>query len=1346
MNRKRSSRTADARHRPARVSSQTSVPLPLTATQRALGVGLVAFALYGALAGRPSWAQTAPGAPYRAIPAYQPPAPGVDLRSPRANSPEFLRAQNQWQGTSARQDPRSYMNAILQRQRMPTLAVPPARSTVPLVPFANTASGAAVRIAAAGAARINIGTSTNQWFPLGPYKRLPAVGAVDQGELPVAGRVNSIDYAKDNSGIFFLATASGGVWKYDPRNVDQLNSTNTALDSRWTHFSDTRFPILETSSVAVDPKDHRIVYVGTGDFNFDGTGAFSGKNGEAFGIGIMKSVNGGATWYNIGNGNPVGAPAGPPIMEGTAVSSIVVDPTNSNHVLATSGRGANGFPGSIWYSTDKGNTWQKGKGAAGGTVPNGDWTTISVSNPDNKTSTLVFYAALENDGVYSSPDGVTWTKLPVPLIFNGTGNGGSSLGLCVVASAVQRPSGTGTSAIARIVYVVDASATKNDGRVFKSVDGGQTWSDITGDITANTGISWYRAHYALSINSSLIPFQGNSPNLGNARTLFADVLSVGNKEFAQSQGGIAPYGPTGPIFNTVSGAAAFNVVTDVGAGPDWMNPVNYFDNVTGNLVPNANTHAFATDPSSYTVANTFVKSILVTDGGAYTGSVTQGFYQIDNQGSLADYNPIDPILDFPVNAPTLNDQLVATQFINADFLQNGDTISVRGATVDNTIASSDTALSPNGNTTAGYNAAYLPAWYSLTTLPADGSPQPSWCLVSYAADNANATAVTSFGTFTTSYNSTTPPVPLTASAPSIDFSSFASMDTVLFDPNDPTGATQVVATSGNQGWPYFNGKSIFYTNSNWQKIPQTGKGSVDVTPDQYNEGGSFDQFHFYNPEVPNDGTWSTWRNEYKPTFGMPFAFDLAPQTSQALPTWSSFGEQPFVMHEVVNVTPANGTGSVLYTGGAFLWRFDPPGSRTYPPQPGPIPPQPVPAATHTVYWPFSTAPNQDHGVWRRVGAQQLADGTDGDHLSAIATNPGSGRVYVGTTGGKVWVTIGNGGNGAFSAVYPTQTLPTLISPWRQIAGPGLGGNTLPNAPVTSISVNPNSSADILVTLGGPAGAGGTGPNGPIPGRVYRCTNALSGNGPTFVNTSGPLSATNFAFLPDVPVNAIARDPDDPFSTFYAATELGVFATIDAGSTWTNATAPLGLPNVNCTSIKVLVDTAQTLPNGSFNPAYGVKTLAVATLGRGAWGFDVTNLSPVINKPNLVITQTTNRTGNQVIVNLKISNQAPTTGGAFGTAYNVLLSGLSLTPNGGTAQSGYISPSNPAGSIVSAANPLKLGTIGQNQTTYVTIYFDGSKFRSGGLAFLKTSGQYTLPPIPPGTPTAFSTTGAFTRLP
>ena len=78
-------------------------------------------------------------------------------------------------------------------------------------------------------------------------------------------------------------------------------------------------------------------------------------------------------------------------------------------------------------------------------------------------------------------------------------------------------------------------------------------------------------------------------------------------------------------------------------------------------------------------------------------------------------------------------------------------------------------------------------------------------------------------------------------------------------------------------------------------------------------------------------------------------------------------------------------------------------------------------------------------------------------------------------------------------------------------------------------------------------------------------------------------------LPRAPVFAIVRHPTAPESSWFVAGDVGVFRTDNGGAAWTNATAPLGLPNTLVRDLRL---------SGDGN------TLYAATFGRGVWSMDV----------------------------------------------------------------------------------------------------------------------------------------------
>ena len=179
---------------------------------------------------------------------------------------------------------------------------------------------------------------------------------------------------------------------------------------------------------------------------------------------------------------------------------------------------------------------------------------------------------------------------------------------------------------------------------------------------------------------------------------------------------------------------------------------------------------------------------------------------------------------------------------------------------------------------------------------------------------------------------------------------------------------------------------------------------------------------------------------------------------------------------------------------------------------------------------------------------------------------------------------------------------------------------------------------------------------------------------------------------------MTRDANDPVLTFYVATDIGVFTTINGGQTWSDATrgtavdpktglpVDLGLPFVHCEAIKYVADTGY---------------LNVATFGRGMWRF---NVSAVAGNPDLRITPTLRRVNGQILVTLTIVNQG-------GPARNVQITGGSLKLMAGTG----------AAVPTTTTLPISAGNLAEGGRVNVTLAFPGSVGAPGSAATLSVTG-------------------------
>jgi hypothetical protein len=176
--------------------------------------------------------------------------------------------------------------------------------------------------------------------------------------ISVSGRVTSVVVHPTNPLIIYIGTASGGVWR----------STNGGAN--WSILTRDE-PTQSIGDITLDPQQPNTVWVGTGE------SINTGQSSSFFGLGLLRSTNGGNTWQHFPG----------PFAAGSTLSRIrriAVDRTNSNTVLFADKSGlyrvtnalsdtpafTNLDPGGVWWDIlqDAANpgTWFGTRSAAGG--------------------------------------------------------------------------------------------------------------------------------------------------------------------------------------------------------------------------------------------------------------------------------------------------------------------------------------------------------------------------------------------------------------------------------------------------------------------------------------------------------------------------------------------------------------------------------------------------------------------------------------------------------------------------------------------------------------------------------------------------------------------------------------------------------------------------------------------------------------------------------------------------------------------------------------------------------------------------------------------------------------------
>ncbi len=147
------------------------------------------------------------------------------------------------------------------------------------------------------------------------------------GPALTSGRIGDIAVHPKNPKIYYVAAASGGVWKTE-------NSGTT-----WTPTFDGE-KSFSIGTVAIDPNDPLVIWVGTGENN--------SQRSVSYGDGVYKSVDAGKTWKNVG------------LKTSEHIAKILVDPRDSQTVYVAS-QGplwkAGGERG-LFKTVDGGKTWR----------------------------------------------------------------------------------------------------------------------------------------------------------------------------------------------------------------------------------------------------------------------------------------------------------------------------------------------------------------------------------------------------------------------------------------------------------------------------------------------------------------------------------------------------------------------------------------------------------------------------------------------------------------------------------------------------------------------------------------------------------------------------------------------------------------------------------------------------------------------------------------------------------------------------------------------------------------------------------------------------------------------------
>lgn len=377
---------------------------------------------------------------------------------------------------------------------------------------------------------------TSGWTELGPapLKSVTTTGD-DQDYGLVTGRatVVAVDQNDPTGNTVYLGGAYGGVWKSNSAANPDLSKVF------WTPIIDDQ-PTIAVGAIAIKPGNSNIVLIGTGEPN--------SSSDSYYGLGVLRSTDGGNSWTLITSANNGLRP-----FHGLAFSKFAFSTENPNIVVATTAAASAGItvgaeipPNNaancansgvtatcrgLYYSYDSGATWSQAVMSDGSSVPDNASASSVVYNAQQHK----FYAASRAHGFYVSSDGITFTRMGNDAFGFAQPNASINFTSCPSSPAdlTNCPIYRGEIAIVpgrdeMYFWYVNSATTPVNGGIYQTKDGGKTWTPLNvngmkttangGTCTDSSGCDTAQGDYNLAITAI--------PNGSSATDLYAGAINI----------------------------------------------------------------------------------------------------------------------------------------------------------------------------------------------------------------------------------------------------------------------------------------------------------------------------------------------------------------------------------------------------------------------------------------------------------------------------------------------------------------------------------------------------------------------------------------------------------------------------------------------------------------------------------------------------------------------------------------------------------------------------------------------------------------------------------------------------
>lgn len=268
------------------------------------------------------------------------------------------------------------------------------------------------------------------------------------GPALTSGRIADIAVDPRDQNTWYVAAASGGVWK----TTNHGTTFEPIFDS---------YGSYSIGCVTIAPSNNNTIWVGTGENN--------NQRSVAFGDGVYKSLDGGKTFKNMG------------LKTSEHIGKIIVHPTDENivWVAAYGPVWSSGGERGVYKSTDGGETWTKtleiseNTGVAEIAIDPENPEILYASAHQRRRREWTYIGGGPESGLYKSTDGgQTWKEI-------NTGLPEGEMGRIGIAVSPVDPN---------YVYAI-VEGRDDKGGFFRSTNKGESWSKMSG---YNTSGNYYQ--------------------------------------------------------------------------------------------------------------------------------------------------------------------------------------------------------------------------------------------------------------------------------------------------------------------------------------------------------------------------------------------------------------------------------------------------------------------------------------------------------------------------------------------------------------------------------------------------------------------------------------------------------------------------------------------------------------------------------------------------------------------------------------------------------------------------------------------------------------------------------------